>query len=132
MNRNITLLICHCIEARLDLTFIVHLSVQHVAVPVSGNIATLTTGPVSPGGTTTLSPEVIIMDESTHQPINLNIIPRMITPEQVSSPHASHATLVAATEEDVPDVSHCVKVACSKELYHFVVLSFSKIIFSKL
>lgn len=76
-----------------------HRQSQHVAVPVSGNIATLTTGPVSPGGTT-LSPEVIIMDESTHQPINLNIIPRMITPDQVaSSPHGSHATLV--TEEEV-------------------------------
>ncbi|KAK3858911.1 hypothetical protein Pcinc_003627 [Petrolisthes cinctipes] len=86
-----------------------HRQSQHVAVPVSGNIAALTTGPVSPGGTTTLSPEVIIMDESTHQPINLNIIPRMITPEQVSSPHGSHATLVAATEDDVPDVSQCLK-----------------------
>ncbi|XP_042240855.1 zinc finger protein 37-like [Homarus americanus] len=78
-----------------------HRQSQHVTVPVSGNIATLTTGPVSPGGTTTtLSPEVIIMDDNTHQPINLNIIPRMITQEQVaSSPHTSHATLVTTEEE---------------------------------
>lgn len=72
-----------------------------MAVPVSGNIATLTTGPVSPGGTTTtLTPEVIIMDDNAHQPINLNIIPRMITQTQVgSSPHTSHATLVTTEDE---------------------------------
>ncbi|KAK8378120.1 hypothetical protein O3P69_018826 [Scylla paramamosain] len=39
------------------------------------------------------------MDDSTHQPINLNIIPRMIATEQVaSSPHSSHALV---TEEEV-------------------------------
>lgn len=78
-----------------------HRQPQQVAVPVSGNIATLTTGPVSPGGTTTtLTPEVIIMDDNAHQPINLNIIPRMITQAQVgSSPHASHATLVTTEDE---------------------------------
>ncbi|XP_045599168.1 uncharacterized protein [Procambarus clarkii] len=78
-----------------------HRQSQHVTVPVSGSIATITTGPVSPGGTTTtLSPEVIIMDDNTHQPINLNIIPRMMTQEQVaSSPHGSHATLVTTDEE---------------------------------
>lgn len=77
-----------------------HRQSQHVTVPVSGNLA-LTTGPVSPGCTAAaLSPEVIIMDSATHQPINLNIIPRMITQDQVaSSPHGSHATLVTADDE---------------------------------
>lgn len=72
---------------------------SQVTGPVSGNIATLTAGPVSPGGTTTLTPEVIIMDETTNQPINLNIIPRMLAQETVtSSSHASHIHVTADDE----------------------------------
>ncbi|XP_076035538.1 uncharacterized protein LOC143021736 [Oratosquilla oratoria] len=78
---------------------------SQVGVPVSGSIATLTTGPVSPGGstttTTTLNPEVIIMDDNASQPINLNLIPRMITNAQVpSSPHGPTSFVAAGTEEE--------------------------------